>query len=152
MKTTLESLLAELKGISGKQVAFAEPEEESGSRDHIVGILDEDLRKLFFLIRQYRRRAYEILCTLEGMPNSEKRSKDFNECLRFETEANSRREIFWALLRGTFPDLWLKNEIGIRAGWKVVWSNPEPEECVAGFFLFAEEEFYRSNLGDVSMN
>lgn len=151
MATWLESILAELKGVSNTQTSFAEPEEEPGPRDHAVGVADEDLRKLFFLVKQYRKRTLEIAATLV-VCSAKEREVQTKEAQRFNTQADTLKDVFWVSTRAAFPELWDKPSIGIRKGWKVVWSDPEEHSLgILGAILGAgalEEMLRRSSTGD----
>lgn len=124
MATWLETILAELKGVQNTQASFAEPEEEPGPRDHVVGTADEDLRKLFFLVKQYQKRTLEIAATLV-VCSAKEREVQTKEGQRFKSQADTLNEVFWVSTCAAFPELWDKLSIGIRKGWKVVWSDPE---------------------------
>lgn len=152
MATWLESMLAELKGVSDTQTSFAEPEEELGPKDHRVGVADEDLRKLFFLVKQYRKRMLEIVATLV-LCRPKEREGLIKEAQRFNTQADTLKSVFWVSARVAFPELWDKPSIGVRKGWDVVWSDPEEHpsgilDTIFGDGGVFEEIFRRGSTGD----
>lgn len=124
MTKWLEAIFAELKGVSEIQESFAEPEEKPGPRDTVVGVADHDLRKLFFVFKQYRKRTLEIAVSI-SLCGAKEREQKIKEAMRLDTYADALKELFWVSCRHTFPELWDKPSIGVRKGWKVVWSKPE---------------------------
>jgi len=124
MAMWLESILQELKGVSEAQEGFAEPHTDTGPKDHVVGVADSDLRKIFFLVKQYKKRTLELVAELMVCRSSEVENKT-KEAKRYNTQGNVLMDVFWVSCRAAFPELWDKPSIGIRKGWKVVWSDHE---------------------------
>lgn len=122
MAQWLETILAEINGVSEAQENSAEPEEEGCQHEHAVGIADSNLRKTFFLFKQYTRRSRELAAALSVCGKSE-REQLVTEYRRFDQQADALKEIFWVSCRAAFPELWDKPSIGVRKGWKVIWSE-----------------------------
>jgi len=124
MTIWMESILAELKSVSVTVESDAEPDEEPGPKEHVVGIADSGLRKAFCLIKEYRRRTMRTAADVE-VSGAKLREEKKNEAKWYYTQAELLSEIFWLSCRAAFPELRDKSSIGVRKGWKVVWSDQE---------------------------
>jgi hypothetical protein len=118
----LHTILAEIERVTEIQESFAEPDEEGRKHEHVVGIANSDLRKIFFLFKQYFRRSVEIKAALTVCGKSEREQLE-NDLRRFGTQAETLKEIFWTSCRTAYPELWNKPSIGIRKDWKIIWSE-----------------------------
>jgi len=131
-KQWLEALLAESKAVTEEQEDLAETEQKPGQYDHVVGVAVPDLRKIFFVSKQYHQNALEIASSLILCDPKERKKKE-SDLARLHLYAEAVRDIFWISCRHAFPELWDKPSIGIRKGWQIVWSE-EPDERHRGMF------------------
>jgi hypothetical protein len=120
----IESILAEFKSVPVTVEGDAEPDEEQGSKEHVVGIADSGLRRAFCLVSEYRRRTMRAAADTE-VGNAKAREEKKNEAAWFYAQAGLLSEIFWLSCRAAFPELRDKASIGIRKGWKVIWSEAD---------------------------
>lgn len=124
MTMWMESILAELKSVPVTVEGDAEPDEEPGPKEHVVGIADSGLRKTFCLIKEYRRRTMRAAADIE-VSSATAREEKKNEAAWFYAQAELLTEVFWLSCRAAFPELRSKASIGIRKGWKVIWSEAD---------------------------
>ena len=127
----LDVLRMELDALVGPD--FAEPRLEVSTDDHIVGEASDELRRLYNLRERYLKR-----CTEEEVRSRFARTNDeAREAIDLAKEYRSRAKmadaIFWAALKDNYS-LWQKPTVGIRQGWKVVWSE-EGGVSVRGIIL-----------------
>lgn len=124
--TWLESIQADLKEVIGEDAV--EPEYgRSTKRDHVVGVADQSLRKLFCLFLQNEKQARAAMEAALWLNDEEQETK-LREAMRFKIQSGVIREIFWISCRQAFPELWDKPRIGIRKGWEIVWIENDGEE------------------------
>ncbi len=133
MSTWLELLGLEFQYIEEKDCV--EPKAKLDSKkDHVVGDMTKDQKKLYTYWLNLQREAEQTLLAAR-YENDEGRQKEI--LLKAEelgAKAGVIREIFWISLRDEFA-LWGKGEIGVRKGFKVVWSEEENEPKTLRDFL-----------------
>lgn len=115
-----DGIAKQLEGVDMKSVI--EPPVELKPIDHIVGEANPELRQLWGLVQQLERRASEALIPARYDPSEEKRELYIAKAREYRVKAALVLEIFWATIKDTY-DLWDKCEVGIRQGWKIVWSD-----------------------------
>ncbi len=97
-----------------------EPQTEISKIDHIVGEVDDDLKKLYCIAMQWKKAADETL------PAARRINVDQDQQLAKARELYQKseilQEIFWISLEDSF-NLWHRRSIGVRKGWKVVWTE-----------------------------
>lgn len=124
MTTLLDTIGDQLKNFNLDDLA--EPETEVDSKDHVVGEMDADLKRLFGLARQWREAANEVLGKSGCLFHQEHLEHHIEKALELREKSELLGEIFWASVKESFG-LWHKSSIGLRKGWKVVWSEPEED-------------------------
>lgn len=150
MTAWLKSLQAELKKISGETAV--EPDTEVGKHDHVVGEADLDMRKLYSLLIQKKKLSVEAAAAAMVVGGKGRKAK-IEEAAKFDDQFDTLKAMFWTSCRFAFPELWAKPSIGVRKGWKVVWSDPEvqtldiPLGAVLGLGAL-EELLRRGSEGD----
>lgn len=122
MPTWLDIVRMELENLDPK--FLPEPTTEVGSRDHVVGEADTDLKRLYALAMQWDKAAIESLVAARYINNREDQEHLVEKAAEIRRKSELLMEIFWVSLKDYF-DLWRKPSVGIRKGWKVVWSEPE---------------------------
>ncbi len=130
MSEWLSKIQAELTDVSGED--NVEPEEPAGSRDHVVGVANPELRKLFYLFHVYKQKTMEAASAMMMLRGTAREEKE-QEAATYSAQAELIKDIFWVSCRHDFPILWDKSNIGIRKSWEVVWT--EPSERSAGMDL-----------------
>lgn len=116
MSTFLRLLPFELQEVQ----EYSEPDSEVEKGDHIVGIMSDDLKKLYTLWRQFSYRASELALQLEyGRQNVSRAEVD-----EIKTKAGLLGGLFWIAVSDEFG-LWNRKSTGVRKGYKVVWSDEE---------------------------
>lgn len=123
--TWLESIRNELECIQPN--GYGDPGAEITSRDHVVGIADDELRKLYVLMMRHVLLDFAAKGRYMASAGLE-RDKLHEEAMRAQAQFEALCTIFWVSCRAAFPELWGKREIGIRKGWQLVWSDPEEKE------------------------
>ncbi|MBI3956755.1 MAG: hypothetical protein HY340_02090 [Candidatus Kerfeldbacteria bacterium] len=122
MNTWIQSLQAELDKVDLQGVI--EPQGEIEERDHVVGQANDDLKRLYGLMMRWSKASLESVVAAQFAPNRELREHYTNQATMLGKKSEVLTEIFWITIKETF-DLWQKPSVGIRKGWKVVWSEPE---------------------------
>ena len=119
MNTFLQLLPIELNEVK----EYHEPVSKFGKNDHKVGVMSEDLKKLYTLWNNSMR--------TEAMMKAEREFGKVADPEEYDAkldEISQRAEIlrllFWFALK-TEHDLWCRN-VGVREGFVVVWSDEEP--------------------------
>lgn len=125
----LKKIFNDLSMVTEEMANSAEPDEEVGPQEHVIGILDLDLRKFFFVFRRYRDLLIERATLLSA--NSPKKLKEEIVCFKIQTDI--LKDIFWSSCRYHFPELRDKMAIGLRRGWKIVWVERGLDGIVIGF-------------------
>ncbi len=90
--------------------------------DNHVGYADDYLRRLYTLMMIYQKRSE--LALLEAKYAHRDRASAIRQAEEFRNKAKAVREVFWIELNEKFS-LWDKPAVGIRDGWRVVWSESE---------------------------
>ena len=117
MNTFIEMLPLELREVTD----YIEPNTEFGSNDYDVGVMSEDLKKLYTL----------WTCTMKSAAHMKAdsmfgRVDNKEECDARLDELVERVELlarlFWFTVKAEH-NLWGKNSVGVRKGFTVVWSD-----------------------------
>ena len=110
----LNELLADLQTVADEEVAATEPKYVHMDCDVRVGVVNEELRKLFVLFNLY------VKCVAD----SEKRTEDGllvvgRRLGQAYALADLCSSLFWACLKDSIPELYGKDSISLKAGWVV---------------------------------
>lgn len=137
MPTFLDTVRIELENTDGRLI---EPTAEVGKKDHVVGVADEDIRKLYGLAMQWDKVAMETAIAARYVNNRADQEQSAERALMLHKKSELLMDLFWASLKDAF-DLWQKPSVGIREGWKIVWSEPEVPPIIGllGKMLGGEE-------------
>ncbi len=124
----LVSMVAALAEITEETIlAMPEIDEPVGKKESVVGVLDFDLLKLLYLRGQCKEKItviYEAMSPCAAQECfSEKNEPSRGQIIILAAEHEALDQIFWVSLRTRFPELTGKDKIGVREGWKVVWSE-----------------------------
>ena len=129
MSNWIDVIKMEIKVI-GEDELF-EPHAEASSNDHIVGDLDDDLKKIYTLALRWEKVATEMLLGARYINDDDRRYQDIVKANELHRKSEILIDIFWVSIKDTF-ELWQKPAIGIRKGWKVVWSDANPIPPILG--------------------
>ncbi len=124
----LKKIFNDLNMVTEQMVNSAEPDEEVGPEEYVIGTLGLDLRKFFFVFRRYCDLLVERATPLSA--DSPKKLKE--EILCFKMQTDVLKDVFWSSCRYHFPELRDKMSIGLRRGWKIVWVKRELDGIVVG--------------------
>ena len=130
--TLSDEIREELEAL--KPEDFFEPDTEVGERDHVVGELDEDMKRLLSLVHQYGKTLSESHIALDCLKDQEDIEHAEGRIAKLRERYEFLKERFW-ISTMISSDLMGMPHIGIRKGWKVVWTEPEHEETL---FVFIE--------------
>ena len=104
-----------------------EPSNEVEKDEHVVGTADADVQKLYGLAMQWQKTSMETAVAARFINRRKEAEANLETAAILQKKSELVLEIFWLSLKETF-DLWGKPSIGIREGWKVVWSEPAPPQ------------------------
>lgn len=135
MSTYFVELAEAIAGVSDDDIARFYPLEELGDGDHAVGELPNSLKALYVVLQLMQRDAaiafaHAMFCTPAD------REKNHTASMEAMKNVEVTADIFWICCRHEFPCVKEKRRIGLRSGWKLVWSHYiEPDSI---------EDVYRS--------
>lgn len=122
MTTWLKKIQANLAAVTPAEIDSMEPVYVGCSHDHVVGVANEDLRRLAFLVDQSRNRVAEQLKELESELFSDEEQMAIARKLERHKRVHATLEgMFWTSVREDFPELYGMENVGMRQGWKIVW-------------------------------
>ena len=113
-------------------------EHEVEPNDEVVGVLPEELRRHYAVLRASRADLEKLQKELQGRldklnifkPDDKEQAKKIRQ--QFDIEA-SRYEVisntFWLAVRRTFPEIIDAESIGLRKDWQVVTTKESCHDC-----------------------
>lgn len=107
-----------------------EPFGDVKENDHVVGETDDELKRLYELAIQYEKSGFESFLAAQHAKTKENFEYHAKKAMEFHKKHEILIADFWISIRDSF-DLWIKSSVGIRKGWKVVWSDEEEDEAEA---------------------
>lgn len=118
MSTFLKLLPLELQDIQN----YIEPRQKKMEGDHVVGVMSDDLKKLWTLCQQYAESSAKAEAKLRfGSGVEEELGGKVNE---LSEKAKVLRDIFFIAVCDEF-ELWDKKSTGVRKGFEVVWTEED---------------------------
>lgn len=103
---------------------FIEPHDPVGEAEHVVGVVSDDLKKLYTL-HILKAKAKD-----EAVVEAKYASPDLRQSLTARAdELNGKAHVLWELFRVALNDefeLWDKPAVGVRVRWQVVWYEKKP--------------------------
>ena len=114
MTTWLKLLPLELQEITD----FIEPPQKVVRGDNLVGVMSDDLKKLYTLWMLVDKEAEQSKLNYRFTHKPE----DEHKALEYGAKTEALRCLFWVCLKEEF-DLWSKSISGIREGWQVCWTD-----------------------------
>lgn len=122
MTTFVDLILMDVQLVEEK--GLIEPQAEPGSGDHVVGTAGPELQKLYSLALTWEKAATEAILAARYSTTKVNLNQTAVKITQLREKAKILMEIFWISLKDAF-NLWDKESVGIRKGWKVVWTNPQ---------------------------
>lgn len=137
MTKLLKEIVEELATV---EITTQGPQYELEDDDHTVGVMNEELKKLFVLRDKLRRAAeraelHAKLVVLDSKEHTEDVERDpefirtFAKYALAVTKHHTADDLLWASLRYEFPET-IDKSVGIRRNWQVVWTEKSREENV----------------------
>lgn len=115
----LKILPVELSAIEPGE--FAEPGEEIDPKaDVVVGEASNDLRRIYTLTEKLQEAGARYSIDARFSKDNRLRSDAEKKMHELKRKTEVLMEIFWIILKDDF-DLWNKDSVGIRKGWKVTY-------------------------------
>lgn len=121
-------LIMELSGID----EFTEPEENVVKSDCVIGEASEDLKRIYTFAEKLRETGARYVIDARFSKNTQFRIESKKKLCEIQAKIEAVMAIFWITLRDNF-DLWDKEGVGIRKGWKVVYRKSESQNTLLNF-------------------
>ncbi len=116
-----------------KSEEFQEPDQEVSADEPVVGILPNEMRAVWTLLKQYARAAAEAQVEVNFSAPDDRKDK----IARFHdlnAKADFLNKLMWVSINDFFK-IWEKPTTGLRQGWKVIASDKIPEQPFPGGFF-----------------
>lgn len=130
MPTWLDMIRIEAENLD-KDKLMEPPSELDPDRDHLVADAEIELRRLYSLAIHWEKTAMEMILAARYMNDDSKRENSARKASQLAEKAQLLMKIFWVSIKDTY-ELWDKPSVGIRKGWKVVWTDPDPVPPILG--------------------
>ena len=114
---------------------FLEPNVPLGDGEELVGVMSTDHKKIFTLMTSTLKQSEEIKLKARFSSN-ELQEELFKEFSILQDKYNLLNDMFWFEVKLSYRDLHNKPSIGVRQGYKIVWTNstPNPMDFLRGIF------------------
>ena len=99
-----------------------EPTWDVGEKDHPVGVLGDDLKRMYILAVRQKQEAAQVAVEAQFSMNQQERDRLTSKAVELKEKGEILQRIFWAAVKDQFK-LWDKESIGLRSGWTAVWSD-----------------------------
>lgn len=142
MTKWLEAVLAQASAVTDEQANVFMPKKKGCSHQTVVGVLDTELKALYFLYRQNDLRGEELLAELSTCSEAERENIAL-QCRRHVTQAEALQLLFWTSCFELYPELHGKPEVGLFAGWELCWADHDKafmEAFAAGLVNDSEDD------------
>ena len=115
----LKILPMELSSIDAKE--FIEPDEKIDQRaDVVVGEASDDLKRIYTLVNKLQEVGARYAVDARFSKDNRFRLDAEKRAFELKRKVDTLLDIFWITLKDDF-DLWDKDSVGIRKGWKVTY-------------------------------
>ncbi len=122
MSSWLDSINLEMEKLEEK--TLIQPMTEIEDYDNSVGEASMELKKLYGLSQALKKKAMETIVKFKFSSDANEKNELASHIKIAHDKAEMLLQIFWVVLRDEF-DLWDKDNVGIRKGWEVVWSDDQ---------------------------
>ena len=117
----LKILPVELANIDANE--FIEPSEEVDPKsDVVVGEASDDLKQIYTLVDKLQEAGARYAVDARFSKDNRFRSDAEKRTYELKRKVETLLDIFWITLKDDF-DLWDKDSVGIRKGWKVTYGK-----------------------------
>lgn len=116
----LKILAMELSGLGPNEII--EPETEVDKSDVVVGEASDDLKRIYTLAEKLREAGARYTVDARFSKDNRLRADLQRKVYELSQKVETLMQIFWITLKDDF-NLWDKNSIGVRKGWKVAYSK-----------------------------
>lgn len=117
----LKMLSVELSIIEPSE--FAEPGEDVDPKtDIVVGKASDDLKRIYTLTEKLQEAGARYSIDARFSKDNHLRSDAEKKMHELKRKTETLMDIFWIILKDDF-DLWDKDSVGIRKGWKVTYKK-----------------------------
>ncbi len=118
MSAWLEKIKTEMESVKNDGTLEAQMQEQH-LKEEFIGVVPEDLRKIYLLHQEYSRKLAEAVAVSETLFGALREEK-LAEVRSLEKQAITIFDIFWVSFRTLFPNTWNKS-VAIRKGWRAVF-------------------------------
>ncbi len=124
----IKEIIERLAGIEVDDLRY-EPGEAVQDGDHVLGVMNDELKKFNVLRNETLRETQEIALKIVAIedktgdkehPDIAKLRPDFDLA---SVKHHAAESLFWDSLRVEFPGTLSKPSIALRKGWQVVWNE-----------------------------
>jgi hypothetical protein len=141
VSSLLNQILAQVAEIKTEELISPEAE-VNPLNDNYVGVACDETMRLYMVRERISTKIKSLSRELQKMVPSSSNRGIIERKMKEIQEAFKKREIlselFWFSIRSEF-DLWDKEEVGIRNGFKVVWRNEDRLQKVIDLLRDQEE-------------
>lgn len=120
--TFLDIVGMELAEMANAHTELSQPLGELREGDNEVGVVDDDSKRLYALAQRYRRKSEEAAVAARYATTKGEMEELAERAMMLQSKASTILDVFWISLKDAH-DLWEKPCVGIRVGWRVVWSE-----------------------------
>jgi len=108
-----------------KEEELFEPNVPFDTEDNLIGEMTLEHKKLFTLMTLTLKQSEEVKLKAR-FSSSEVQKNLFEEFSLLTSKYNLLNDMFWFEVKLTYRDLACKPTIGVRQGYKIVWTNSSP--------------------------
>lgn len=119
----LKILSMELSGLGLHEII--EPQTEVDKSDIVAGEASDDLKRIYTLAEKLREAGARYTVDARFSKDNRLRADLQRKVYELSQKVETLTQIFWITLKDDF-NLWDKNSIGVRKGWKVTYSKESP--------------------------
>jgi len=98
-------------------------------RDHVVGEVSDELRRLYLTAIRWIKTSMEINVEANFTQDTQQAERLAIKAHELQEKGKILRNIFWAALKDEHK-MWNKPSVGLRSGWIAVWSEPETPHII----------------------
>ncbi len=126
MPTWFDIVKAEVDSVDEKNLFEPQIDIDIEGGDHEIGEADADLKKLYSLATKWQKSSMELMVAAQYVNNREDQEYKIKKAKELGQKSNLLMEIFWVSIKEMY-NVWHKPSVGIRKGWRIVWSEPNGE-------------------------
>ncbi len=112
---------------------YTDPGYELEPEDHVVGVMSDYLKKLYTVMVAKDGTMKALLAKIEFLDTEEELKETITRLNEMKSKRSAIADVFWICLKDEFS-LWGKNDVGVRTGFEVVWTDSPMRRMLGGFF------------------